>query len=147
MPRKLACLALALAALAGCGGDELSPDEYRAELRRICADADRLTNRVEQPTRATPQAIADYLRRLRDTNARTIQRVEELEPPEELRAAHDRALAANREGRRRVDDVIRRLEAGEDPTQVLADARRDLSASSEAAKRAGRDLGVPECGD
>ena len=147
MRRSVATLVLT-AAVVGCGGDDpLSTDDYRAELRKICAESERKTDGVEEPTRATPEAIADYLRRLRDVNVETIEKVEELEPPEDLADAHDRALSANREGREKVDAVIQELEEGGDPTQVLADARRDLEESSRAAKQAGEDLGVPECGD
>ena len=146
MRRLAACLVLALT-LVACGGDELSTGEYRSELRRICKDADQQTNAVEAPTRATPEAIVDYLTRLRDVNTRTIQRFAELEPPEDLKAAHERALAVNREGRKKVDAVIARLEKGEDPTVVLNEATRDLAESGEAAKKAGEDLGVPECGE
>jgi hypothetical protein len=147
MRRATLILALA-AAFAGCGGDDkLSTEDYRAELRKICAESERKTKAVEEPTRATPEAIADYLQRLRDVNARTIEEVEELEPPDDLADAHGRALDANREGREKVDAVIKELEGGGDPTQVLTDARRDLEESSQAAKKAGEDLGVPECGD
>ena len=147
MRRVLVTLALALA-FAGCGGEaELSPDDYRAELRKLCQEAERKTNAVQEPTRATREAIADYLTRLRDINAQTIQRVEELEPPEDLKDAHDRALKANREGRAKVESVIEELEGGGDPTQVLTAARKDLEASSRAAKQAARDVGVPECGN
>ena len=147
MHRPAVALALA-AALAGCGGDDnLSAEEYRAELRKLCRESDRQTEAVAEPTRATPEAIANYLGRLRDVNARTIERVERLEPPDDLRPAHDRALAANREGRARVDAVIEELEGGADPRQVLAEARKDLQEASRAAKQAARDVGVPECGD
>ena len=147
MRRVLATLGLA-AAFAGCGGDDqLSPEDYRAELRKLCQEAERKTNQVQEPTRATREAIADYLTRLRDINAQTIQRVEDLEPPDDLKDAHDRALKANRDGRAKVDAVIEDLEAGGDPTQVLTAARKDLEASSRAAKQAARDVGVPECGN
>lgn len=151
MRRALPTLTLTLAlaaALAGCGGEEtLSTGEYREQLRRICVDAERQSERVEQPTRATPEAIADYLARLRDVNVRTIERVERLEPPDELKSAHDRALRANREGRQKVEAVIDELQAGGDPTKVLTEAREGLRQSSDAAKEATRDIGVPECAD
>ena len=147
MRRVLSTFALT-ALLVGCGGDDkLSKEDYQAELRKICAESERRTNEVEEPTRATPEAIADYLQRLRDVNAQTIEKVEELEPPDELKDAHDRALTANREGREKVDNVIGELEGGGDPTQVLTEARKELEESSQAAKKAGEDLGVPECGD
>ena len=145
MRRPVTILALLVAALAGCGGG-LSVDEYRSELRRICKDTERKSNAVQQPTRATPESIVDYLTRLRDVNAKSIEEFEELEPPEELEDAHNRALDANREGRRKVDQVIEDLEIGGDPTQVLTEARKGLQESSRKAQRAGRDLGVPECG-
>lgn len=147
MRRVILTLSLT-ALLVGCGGDDrLSTEDYRAELREICNESERRTNQVEEPTRATPEAIADYLQRLRDVNAETIEKVEELEPPEELEDAHQRALEANREGREKVDAVIQDLEEGGDPTQVLTEARSELEGASQAAKKAGQDLGVPECGD
>ena len=147
MRRVILTLSLT-AVLVGCGGDDrLSTEDYRAELREICNESERRTNQVEEPTRPTPEAIADYLQRLRDVNAETIEKVEELEPPEELEDAHQRALEANRDGREKVDAVIADLEEGGDPTQVLTEARSELEGASEAAKKAGRDLGVPECGD
>ena len=147
MRRTLATLALA-AAFAGCGGeDALSTEDYRAQLRKICEDTERRSNAVREPTRATPEAIVDYLTRLRDVNVRSIRRVEELEPPDELEDAHERALAANREGRAKVDEVIDELERGGEPAEVLSEAREGLQESSEAAQKAGRDLGVPECGE
>ncbi|HEX8121974.1 MAG TPA: hypothetical protein VF549_11985 [Solirubrobacteraceae bacterium] len=145
--RPLVTVILA-AALAGCGGDDaLSPEEYRAEMKRICTESDRQTNEVEQPTRATPEAIADYLTRLRDINAKAIARVEKLEPPEELKAAHDRALRSNRKGRETVDEVIDELESGGDPTTVLTEARKELEESSRVAKETAKAVGVPECGE
>ncbi|HEX8206962.1 MAG TPA: hypothetical protein VF587_12955 [Solirubrobacteraceae bacterium] len=146
--RRTVSICVLAAAFAGCGGDDkLSTDEYRSKLREICAESDKKTDQVSEPTRATPEAIANYLQRLRDVNADTIEEVEELEPPDELADAHERALDANREGREKVDAVIEELEGGGDPTQVLTEARKDLEDASQAAKQAGKDLGVPECGD
>ena len=146
--RRLSLIATLALAFVACGGDDkLSTADYRAQLRKICEDTERQSNAVQEPTRATPEAIVDYLSRLRDVNVRSIRRVEELEPPDELEDAHERALAANREGRAEVDEVIEELEGGGEPAEVLSKARKGLQESSEAAKRAGRDLGVPECGE
>jgi hypothetical protein len=146
--RRAALTLTLVAALAGCGGDDrLEKDDYQSQLRDICIDSESRTNAIKEPTRATPEAIADYLTRLRDVNALTIKQVEELEPPEDLEDAHERALEANKEGRAKVDAVIKELEDGGDPTQVLTEARKDLQESSAAAKQAAKDVGVPECGD
>ena len=146
---RRAILTLTLAAgLAGCGGDDqLSVSDYRTELRRICADTDKQTEKVTEPTRASAPAIASYLSRLRDINTSSIERVEKLNPPDDLKAAHDRALEANREGREKLGEVIEELEGGGDPTKVLTEARTALQPSSNAAKQAAQDLGVPQCGD
>ena len=145
MRHALLTLTLA-AAFTACGGeDPLTTEEYRAELRKICQETDKKREAVEQPTRATPEAIADYLRRLRDINAASIDRVDELEPPDELKSAHDRALNANREGREKVDAVIEELQGGGNPTKVLQDAQRELRGSSRVAQDAARELGVSEC--
>jgi hypothetical protein len=147
MRRLLLTLALT-AGLVGCGGDDaLSTDEYRSELRKICQESNKKTEGVSEPTRATPEAIADYLSRLRDINADTIEQVSDLKPPEELKEAHDRALRVNREGREQIQAVIDKLEDGGDPTQVLSESRDELEKAGKATTQAARDVGVPECGD
>ena len=143
----LAPLAAAALALGACGGDETSPEEYRTEARQICQEADRATERIRQPTRSTPEAIADYFGRRLEPNERAVRRFQELEPPEELQDAHDDAIAANRRGADEVRRVIRQLEAGEDPRQVLAGAQTNIRRLTREADRAADRLGVPECGD
>jgi hypothetical protein len=146
--RRIVTTCVLAVAFAACGGeDPLSTEDYRAELRKICAESERKTSQVDEPTRSTPESIANYLGRLRDINVETIEKVEGLEPPEELEEAHERGLEANREGRQRVEKVIDELEKGGDPVQVLTDARQGLEESRREAQQAGRDLGVPDCAD
>lgn len=144
----LACAALACAALAGaaCGGDEASPEEYRTQARRICVEADRATKAIRQPTRTTPEAIADYFRRLLAPTERATQRFEELEPPEGLAPAHTEVVRAQREGIIAVENVVEQLEGDEDPRQVLAAAQDRIRTLSRRADAAAKRLGVPECG-
>jgi uncharacterized protein YhaN len=148
--RRLAALLVlpALLAAGACGGDDgLSADEYRAQARQICQDADRATEAVEEPTRATSQAIVDYFRRLLQANERSTRRFESLQPPEDLRDAHADALRANRDGVREVRRVISELEEGGEPREVLTGAQTRLEALSREAADAARRLGVPECAD
>jgi hypothetical protein len=146
MRRRLLPL-LALAAAAGCGEDRMSTAEYRAEAKTICTEADQATNRVEEPTRATSEAISEYFRRLLEANDATTKRFEALEPPEDLEKAHEDVLAANAEGVREVRRVIDELDDGGDPRQVLTGAQDRLQELSRKSGEAARRLGVPECAD
>jgi hypothetical protein len=147
--RLLTPLALAAAtALIACGGDDgMSTSEYRAEAKKICVDADRATERVEEPTRATSDAISEYFKRLLEANDATTKKFEALDPPEELQKAHDDALAANEAGVKEVQRVIDELEGGGDPREVLTDAQTRLQDLSKKSGDAARRLGVPECAD
>ena len=143
-------VALALGACGGGGGgeaEELTAAQYRAQAKQICTEADRATQRVQQPTRATPQAIADYLRQLLAPNDRATQRFQQLDPPAELQDAHDDALRANRRGSEEVKRLVQRLENGDDPREVLAGAQERIRSLTREANAAAGRLGVPECGD
>jgi hypothetical protein len=148
--RRLLTLSCVLAAtvLAACGGDDrLSAPEYRAQAKTICTDADKATEAIKQPTRATSDAIADYFRRLLAANDRTTKRFEGLEPPEDLEKAHKDALKANADGVGEVRRVIRELDDGGDPRAVLTEAQSRLEALSRRSGDAAKRLKVPECAD
>jgi regulator of protease activity HflC (stomatin/prohibitin superfamily) len=150
MRRRLAVLLAltVLLTLGACGGDDgLSANEYRSQARQICRDADRATEAVEEPTRATSQAIVDYFKRLLQANERSTKRFESLDPPDELQKAHDDALRANRDGVREVRRVISELEEGGEPRKVLTGAQTRLEGLSRDAADAAKRLGVPECAD
>ena len=139
------CAALALGACGG--GDELSTTEYRAEARKICTEANRASDRIRQPTRSTPKAIADYFRRQLAPAERATTRFAELEPPSELEDAHADQLRTSRAGIAEVRRLVGRLERGDDPRQVLAGAQDSIRRLTREADAAARRLGVPECGD
>ena len=145
MRRLLPFIVLLTVGLVACGDDGMSTDEYRAEARKVCVDAEKATEAIEQPTRSTPEAIVDYLERLLAANQRTTERFQKLDPPEDLQKPHDDILRANREGADAVRDVIKQLKDGEDPRKVLQSSTsrlRDLGRESNAAAKK---LGVPEC--
>jgi hypothetical protein len=139
----LACLA-AVALLAACGGT--SKEDYRAEAKTICVDADRATERVRQPTRTTPAAIADYFTRLLEPAKRATGRFEALEPPDDLAEQHEQVVRANRASIREVEQLVVRLKRGGDARQVLAGAQDRIRTLTREADAAAKRLGVPECG-
>ena len=145
--RRLVPLAALLAlALAACGGDEgMSTEEYRAEARKVCLDAEKATDAIEQPTRSTPEAIVDYLQRLLDANEKTIARFDRIDPPDDLHKPHDDILAANRDGAETVRGVIRKLESGEDAREVLQASTSRLRELGRRSNEAAERLGVREC--
>lgn len=150
MRRLLPFLSLALVTVvfAACGGDDgMSTSEYRAEAKKICTEADKATESVQEPTRATSDAISDYFQRLLDANDKTTKRFEALDPPEDLQKAHDDALAANEAGVTEVRRVIDELEGGGDPREVLTQAQTRLQDLSRRSADAAKRLGVPECAD
>jgi hypothetical protein len=141
----LPLLAVAVTAFAACGDDGMSTEEYRAEARKICVDAERATDAIEQPTRSTTEAIVDYLGRLADANERTLQRFEKLDPPEDLEQPHGDILDANRDGQAVVRRVIDELEDGGDPRQVLQSSTSRLRDLGRRSNAAAEKLGVREC--
>jgi hypothetical protein len=143
--RRIAIAAL-VALAAGCGGDDgLSPDEYRSQARQICNDARRATRTVEQPTRTTNAAIADYFSRLLSVNERTAKRFGALEPPEDLKDAHDEALRANRDAVTEVRRLVAELREGGDATELLQGAQGRLTDLASRSRAAAQRLRVPEC--
>jgi hypothetical protein len=101
MTRALFTLAFALAMLAGCGGgggggDALSKEEFVAEANRICSEGERkITELVEDSQEKfqqakTPEdeqkAIADVLEDTAKQFDPFLDRLRDLNPPEELSA-------------------------------------------------------------
>ena len=138
-------LALVVLLAAGCGDDRLSQDEYRAEAKTICSESRREAERIEQPTRATPEAIANFFRRQLEITERNVQRFAELKPPEDFQARHDRLVRLGRDGIAQVRSLVKRFEEGEDPQEVLAGAGGELQRIGEQQKEVARELDVPEC--
>jgi hypothetical protein len=144
----LPLLAGLAAALVACGGeDSMSTSEYRAEAKRICTDAQKQTQAIEQPTRATPDAISDYFRRVLAANEKTTESFRKLDPPENLSDAHADALRVNDEAAKSVRGVVREIEGGGDPREVLTEAQSRLEQLSRESGDAAKRLGVPACAD
>ena len=144
--RRLAIASLVALALAGCGGDgRLSEDEYRSAATTICLQSRQQQERIEQPTRATPEAIANYFRRQVEITERNVKRFDALKPPEAFEERHDRLVSLGREGIRQIDSLVKSFEGGDDPHEALVSAQKDLVRIGDEQRRVARDLGVREC--
>ncbi len=142
----LAALLTALALL-GCGGDQLTADEYRREAGRICEEGDRATDRVRRPASQEPRSVAAYFDRLLGANQRVQDRFEQLEPPDELSGPHDEAIAINRQGAEEVGRLVEQLRGGADLRRTLGAAQGRLQRLDDRADAVARRLGVPACAE
>lgn len=151
--RRLAALTLAAAGLAGagaaCGGgdeDALSAQEFRSAVSRICREDTEAAKRLGEAL-VTEKEFVRQLRELLDINARSRERFERLEPPEELRPAWEDFLAANDEGVELSREILAKLEEGRRRRTVLSGAtgRRILEVGRRRTAAAQR-LGAPACG-
>lgn len=149
MSRAAAAVLAGVALWAGCGGDDepaMSVEEYRAEAGAICRAATRAGARVGAPD-AGNEGYARFLERLVQVNAKPRAELAALEPPEELRKAHDDLLAANDDGIEVTRRIIARLERGESRKRIFRpeDAGGEILENARRRDDAARRLGVPDC--
>ena len=135
--------------LAACGGGDdkgLTTKEYRAEAKKICQSAQKSTEGIAQPTKATNPAIISYLNELLKVNERTTQQFDKLDPPEKLQKAHDNVLTSNKKSVAEVQRLVDQLESGKKAQTVFKDSQARLQQATQSANEAIKGLGVPECG-
>lgn len=149
--RLLPALALlATVALVACGGEgTLSAQEYRDQLNRTCQDASAATRNLGQPT--TPAGFADFLRRGVDATRPTIDRAADLNPPEDLKSAHEAYVRNARQTLDLVGRLGQRVRAAKSVQDAAMLAQQAPEASRLTALGAERtrlvmQLGASRCG-
>jgi hypothetical protein len=139
----------AAAVIAGCGGgsddDSSSAAEYREAADAICADSERQTDAVESPS-DDPTEVAAFLREGLTIERAALDRLRALDPPEELRADHEQAVALIDERLGVIEAATERIEGGEDPDAVFESASPAIHASEEQTDALARELGLTVCG-
>ena len=99
-------LALVLVA-AGCGGGggkSLSKEEYSSQMNKICTELNAKNKAI-----GDPQSIADVVTKgpqLQDAFQSAIDEVEGLNPPAELKDAHERFVSLGKQIHSKLDDLI-----------------------------------------
>jgi hypothetical protein len=105
----VAIVSFALVALAGCAGaDEPDEDDFAAQGNEVCGALAREFRELGPAPAAGTDAAAVWELRVQQLAQRAFGRLEDLEPPEDLRADHTalrEAVAENREHIRRLRTV------------------------------------------
>lgn len=151
-PLATSLAALALVAAAGCGGDDddsgaLSKAEYQKQGNALCREAISKTKEVDPPR--SPDEIADYVDRLFDVAYGYLDEFEALEPPKELREAHDGSVQFSKDSRETIDELVERVREAENPQVAAQTELRKLAQSPdfERDRELTRALGLDDCLD
>jgi hypothetical protein len=144
----LALIALAALAAAGCGGDggdggdRLSAAEFREEADAICAEYDQKIQDLGEPE--SLDDLNSFIERAIPIIEEGFNKLDELQPPEELEADWNRAMDINSENLQLTRDLQAAAESGnaERVQEILAQAGNN----EEEKDRLARELGLQRCG-
>lgn len=136
-----------VALIAGCGGgdsDAPSAEEYRQQADRICLSSNRGTDALTEPER--PDQILAYLRAGLPIQQEELEGLRALEPPEELRADHDRVVSLLQERQDLIEGVAEDIEGGADPERAVEGATPRLDRLREEGRGIAERMGLEICG-
>jgi len=145
-PHRIALpLAVALAALAGCGeGDPHRADELTARGDELCAEGRERFEEIQRQPPGNAREAADQAEELVEVAGDELEELEELRPPEELSDAYDRYLEARR-------SALESLERGRDAAsdsdaEAYASAQGEVVGEADERGRLARAVGFEVCG-
>jgi hypothetical protein len=146
----LALLGSAALVAAGCGGDggggsgdRLSATEFREAADAICAEYDQKIQDLGEPE--SLEDLNAFIGRAIPIIEEGFNKLEELQPPEELEADWNRAMEVNAENLQLTKDLQAAAEDGDEERvqEILAQA----SQNEEETDRLARELGLQRCGE
>jgi hypothetical protein len=146
----LALLGSAALVAAGCGGDggggsgdRLSATEFREAADAICAEYDQKIQDLGEPE--SLEDLNAFIGRAIPIIEEGFNKLEELQPPEELEADWNRAMEVNAENLQLTKDLQAAAEDGNEERvqEILAQA----SQNEEETDRLARELGLQRCGE
>lgn len=146
----LALVASAALAAAGCGGgggggsgDRLTAAEFRQAADAICAEYDQKIEDLGQPE--SLEDLTAFIGRAIPIIEEGFNKLEELQPPEELEADWNRAMEVNGENLQLTKDLQAAAESGNEERvqEILAQAGQN----EEETDRLARELGLQRCGE
>ncbi len=151
LPRRRSLAGLvaigATALIAGCGGggdDQLSAEEFRTQADAICTDANTQLDAVGEPSSA--DQVLTFLQTSLPIQRAQLDRLRELDPPDDLQADFDTGVGAIQEQIDVVQDAATRIEGGEDPNTVITELGPQIESINERSDAAAQRLGLTVCG-
>ncbi len=137
--------------IAGCGGDDgdggdsLTKAEYQKEGNALCREAFAKVRDIDEPT--SPEEIPDYVDRLFDLSFSYTDEFEALEPPDELKDAHDESVRLSEDSKEQTDELVERLREAENPPAAAQREFQELLRSPEFKRslEVTRKLGLDAC--
>ena len=99
-----AALAIVAAGCGGGGSKSLSKEEYSSQLNTICTELNDKNKAI-----GDPQSIDEVVTKgpqLQDAFQSAIDEVENLNPPDELKDAHERFVSLGKQIHSKIDDLI-----------------------------------------
>ena len=148
--------AVGLLVPAGCGGDDdeeksgsegapLTAAEYREQGNALCTDTIGEVERIPEPS--SEDELADYLERVFDVSVGVTDDFEKLDPPDELRADHDKAVEIARESEELFDGVLERVRESDNPRAATLSEFRKLAPVIKRSEEINEKLGLDECNE
>jgi hypothetical protein len=136
--------AVAAVAAGGCGGEDLSVDEYRTQANQLCAISERQASEVPPPQ--SPEDIGPSLEAALELAEEQQAEFERLEPPDELAEQHEEAVAQGDEQIETVEGFTDELEDGDDPAEIFAEQIPQLNEQIERSNALAAEIGgLEEC--
>jgi hypothetical protein len=133
-------LALALAA---CGGSSLSAKQLRSGAGRICAGAQRATERIATP--ATPKDGVKYLSLGVAALTPQLKALRALHPPSDLAGQYNSAVGATAGELRALRSAAKGLKGGGDPVVEFKTLQQRLRPLEARANQAWESIGIETC--
>lgn len=131
-------------AAAGCGGEDLSADEYRTQANQLCAIAEQRAR--EAPPPQSPEEIGPSLEAALQLGIEQQEEFERLEPPDEVADQHEEAVEQGEEQIETIEGLIDELEEGDDPAETFVDRIPELNEQIERSNALAQEIGgLEEC--
>ena len=141
-----------MALLAGCGGgsdsaggsDALSAADLRTQADAICADFNRASKAVAEPTSAAE--ILPYLKTILPLQQDQLRELKALKPPADLAPAYTQAMTFLTTQRAAIVAATAEIEGGASAEAVIAKVGPEIEALNAQADAEGKTLGLKVCG-